>query len=248
MRRYWVEEQFKNDDEFVLTGDVHHHIIKVCRQERGSQFELLLDQQKAYLVEITSVDKKNAICKIISEREIEPLKKPYVNLAVSLPRFQKMDEIVEDAVEMGIFKIWPFTSEFSFVRDLNKISESKQKRWDKIIVSATQQTGRGDLMRLSEACNLSKTLELFNQSGKNKGLFLYEGQGELSLKEALLGLDKDNIDNIWLFIGSEGGFSEREVDIFKENGLLPITTGSQILRVQTACVAMAGILKYQLDL
>lgn len=236
--------------EVEITGDVFHHIFDVCRQAQGSKFEVLGDGKKAHLVEVTSVSKKSATAQILESRDLPVPSKPHIVLALSVPRFPVMEAVVEKAVELGVHRIEPFFSDFSFVRKSQSLPENKIDRWSKIIISATQQSGRGDLMTIAEAQDLEALLSKFNRTGKTRGLFAYEGSSTLSIKKALespKGHLKENLEEFWVFVGSEGGFSHNEVEIFKHHGLESVTLGDQVLRVETACIALLAILKYELD-
>lgn len=250
MRRYWIEKNQIIGDEVQLSGDVFHHIIDVCRQNTGSVFELLTDEQKAYLVELVQVSKKIAIGKIKETRTIDPLPRPHIHLALSLSRFPVMDAVVEKAVEMGVSSIQPFFSEFSFVRSDEKISQNKIDRWDKIIRSATQQCGRGELMKMRPAITFQELKNKINQDADFNGLFAYEGLTTLGIKEKLnkIRSERQKISDFWIIVGSEGGFSHKEVDEMTALGLHPVTLGQQVLRVETACIALVSVLKYDFEL
>lgn len=246
MRRYWVEEKQREGEGFWLEGELYHHVIDVCRQEEGQHFELLCGEGQAYLVQLKSIDKKRAWTEIIEVRQIEPLSRPHIHLAVSLPRFHKMDEIVEKAVELGVKSVWPFVSDCSFVRHLSKVSGAKQERWTRIVRSATQQSGRGDWMEVQEPKTLLDLFAEFNQRTKVLGLFPYEGESQLQLHEALRAPRDFKLEEVWVFVGSEGGYSAQEVQWFRDRGLEPVTLGPQVLRVETACLALVSIIKYEL--
>lgn len=251
MRRYWIEKKDLFQDQVNFTGDVFHHIFDVCRQEVGSKFEVLTEDSKAYFVEVTQVTKKTAAAQILEERTIPPLKEPHVHIALSLSRFPVMDAIMEKAVEMGVSSIQPFFSEFSFLRKGEKLSDNKVERWDKIVKSATQQSGRGDLMKVHSAVTFDKIASLINPSASSVGLFAYEGASTLSIKEYVAKVKSDHpegIKHLWIIVGSEGGFSHQEVDEFQKLGLHPVTLGPQVLRVETACMALVSVLKYDFDL
>ena len=113
---------------------------------------------KAYLVEVTNVQKKSAEARIIEIREIEPLAKPHIHIALSIPRYPVMDSTLERAVEMGVTSILPFVSSYSFIRKEKELPVGKTERWQKIVISATQQSGRGELMKVH---NLTNWTELF---------------------------------------------------------------------------------------
>jgi 16S rRNA (uracil1498-N3)-methyltransferase len=247
MRRYWVDKNSLDGSHFTITGDSLHHIVDVCRQGLGSKFELLTEDSKAYFVEIILLNKKNALAKVLEVRQITPLPNPRIHLALSYPKIQTLEAVLEKSVELGVAEIHPFFSEFSFLRKASSVP-NKAERWNKIIMGATQQTGRGDLMKLHAPVNLDEILGNINQSPSNLGLFSYEGEATLSLKEHLNAQKQTAIQHLWLFVGSEGGFSLSEVDKFKGAGMNPLTLGSQILRVETACMALVSILKYEFDL
>lgn len=250
MRRYWIEKKDLFGDKVHFSNDNFHHIFDVCRQEVGSKFEVLCEDSKAYLVEVLSVGKKSAEARVLEERTIPPLPSPHIHLALAISRFPVMDAVVEKAVEMGVRSIQPLFTDFSFVRTTNALSTNKTERWDKIVRSATQQSGRGDLMLIPPALKLDDFLSNFNQKDSVLGLFAYEGSSTLSIKSYLDQRKKisEAPKDIWIFVGSEGGFSQREVEKFNHLALHPVTLGSQILRVETACMALVSVLKYDFDL
>lgn len=264
MRRYWIEKKDIQGNEVHFTGDVLHHIFDVCRQQVGSKFEVLTEDSKAYFVEVTSVSRKAASAIIHEERQIPSLPTPHIHIALSISRFPVMDAIMEKAVEMGVKSITPFFSEFSFLRKEDKISTNKTDRWDKIVRSATQQSGRGDLMKIHAPIPFEELFTIINQNDQNLGLFAYEGESTHGVKTYLQkvrgnfeknghvsGTDNSpvhNITNIWIIVGSEGGFSFQEVEQFRRHGLEPVTIGKQVLRVETACIALVSALKYEFDL
>ena len=254
MRRYWIEPQNFNGDSVQLTGDLFHHIFDVCRQEEGSKFEVLL-QGKAYLVEVTEVLKKSANARILEERIVPTLPTPHLKLALCVPRFPVLEAVLEKSVEMGVHTVQLLTSDYSFIKSTEKISENKWERWQKIIVSATQQSGRGELMTLVEPQPLKKFIESMDPKERSLCLFGYEGEDVMTLQDYLRPqAAKVNADgktawtDAWVLVGGEGGFSMQEAQSLKERGIQPVTIGDQILRVETACIALISVLKYELGL
>lgn len=256
MRRYWIQKSQIGTDgagQQVVTfkEDQFHHIFEVCRQEVGHHFEVLAEDGKAYLVEVIRRDKKNALARVIEERVIKKQDKPYIHLALSISRYAVMDSIVEKSVEMGVTSILPFCSDFSFIRKPDNLPAGKIERWQKIVISATQQSGRGELMAVYEPCDWQKMLVQINPGPKNWCLFAYEGASVLTMQQYFKikkGEDLETPDNIWIIVGSEGGFSSQEVTEMQKLGLDPVTLGSQVLRVETACMTLVSILKYEFEL
>lgn len=247
LRRFWTDVALQIDSETVIDGDLFHHIRDVCRFETGDRFELLPGDEKAYLVEIIEVGKHKLTAKVVQDRAIEPLKEPHIYLALSVPRYPTVDFIIEKSVELGVHTLALFTSDFSFPCKLSDLSENRLKRWDKINRGAAQQSGRGSLMTLSAPESLEACLLRFKARAGAVGLFPYEGEAVVGWKRAVQDLTPLRPSEIWVFVGSEGGFSRREVELFQQFGLRPMTLGSQILRVETACVALASVIKYEFE-
>lgn len=248
MRRYWVDSEKIENENVLLDGDLFHHIKDVCRLEVGDRFELLPGDQKAYLVELRELTKKNGSAKIIETRNIAPLARPWIHLAISIPKFQTFEAILEKSVELGVQSVHPFTSDFSFIRKIDSSVTKKFDRWNKIIKSATQQSGRGDLMELGSFKTLDEMLKSVNPIANAYGLFSYEGSSHVSIRNGLSEILKNKPQNLWVFVGSEGGFSDAEVAKFERAQLPPVTLGQQVLRVETACVALMSVIKYDCHL
>lgn len=255
MRRYWIEKSQVYNNQVTFKGDQHHHIFDVCRQEVGHHFEVITEESKAYLVEVKSVTKKDAMAGIVEERVIKALPKPHIHIALSVPRYNVMDSTIERATEMGVSSILPFVSQYSFIRKEKELPAGKQERWQKIIVSATQQCGRGELMKIHEVTNWQNMLKTINPGPENWCLFAYEGQSIQPIADEIKSLREQYVspnaalpENIWIIVGSEGGFSKTEAEEMHKLGLHPVTLGSQILRVETACLTLVAVLKYEFGL
>lgn len=246
MRRYRLSLDPTDLDQITLEGDLFHHIVDVCRQDVGSKFELLDSQGNAHLVQVEEVGKRTAQVRRLSSRELPKLPKPHLILALSVPRFPVLESVLEKCVELGVSDVHLFFSSFSFVRGNDKISPSRFERWQKIILSSTQQSGRGDLMSLHPAVPLNDLFKRFNPSLGDWGLLAYEGETPHTLAEVLVPLraHRPAPERLWFFVGAEGGFSSDEAKLFESHGLHAASLGDQVLRVETACITLASILKY----
>lgn len=247
MRRYCIQSQNLSDGIVKFDGELFHHIFDVCRQEKGSKFEVLLNG-KAYLVEATEVHKKQALARIMEERIVAPLPQPYLKLALCVPRFPVLEAVLEKAVEMGVERIQLLTSDYSFIKTNEKISENKWDRWQKIITSSTQQSGRGELMTLVEPKPFKDFVQEIDPKSTSLCLFGYEGDDVMTLKDYLEPQAQKSWLDTWAIVGAEGGFSYQEAQFLKERGIQPVTIGDQILRVETACITLISVLKYELGL
>lgn len=251
MRRYWIEKNQIDNDTVTFKNEQFHHIFDVCRQETGHQFEVITEDSKAYLVEVISVSKKMAQARLLEERLIPEITQPHIHLAISLPRYAVIDSVIERAVEMGVHSIHPFVSDFSQVRKIKDFPEDKYDRWKKIVVSATQQCGRGRLMTIHPLSLMDECLQRINPPDKNWCLFAYEGPTQTAIDQEIKRLKTKHAelpDNLWIIVGSEGGFSEKEVSKINNLGLNPVTLGPQVMRVETACLTLVSVLKYEFGL
>lgn len=248
MRRYWIQNQDLTQAEIEIDGDAFHHIFIVCRQTIGSEFELLGHPEGwALHVKVIAVSKKMARTQVLGQRKMIGLAPPYLILNLSIPKFTVLEQIIEKSVEMGVFKIQLFTSSNSFIRKASDLSSAKMERLNKIIFSATQQSGRSDLMQILPPITFEEAL-LNSQKPNTISLLAYEAEEPLSLKKRIQSLALQNQLNIHCFIGSEGGFTTDEVTRAQDHGLVRISLGHQVLRVETACLALLGALKYELEL
>lgn len=253
MRRYWIEQKKLTETQGEIDGENFHHIIEVCRQNVGSRFELLTENHEAFLVEISEISKKTAQVQIIEKRLVPPLAKPKIRLCLSVPRFPVFENVIEKAVELGVFDIHLFFSEYSFVKTREKVSADKLERWNRIVKSSTQQSGRGDLMKIHPPISFQDLNNLINRNLPSACLFAYEGDGHgqipsTPLSETLEKMSFRELEEIYVIVGSEGGFSTQEANFMLQQGHNPVHFGQQILRVETACVALVSILKYKAGL
>ena len=153
---------------------------------------------------------------------------------------------MEKSVELGVKSITPFVSDFSYIKSKNRVSESKVKRWATIAKSACQQSGRGHALDLKGVLSLPEALSEA-ASPDSLNLFAYEKAQSLSLKSYIATHRLREKENVNIFVGSEGGFSQKESDLFSSFKIQPISLGQQILRVETACVALISSIKYELS-
>lgn len=245
MRRYWVSGISENDSSVKIIGDEFHHVVDVCRQSVGSKFEVITETGWALFVELTQISKKDATAQVLEKRKLPALAKPHIHLAMSIPKIATFEAVIEKAVELGTFKVWPFVSDYSFIKSQKNVFEAKMGRFEKIVQGATQQTGRGERMEIAAPLNLQSVLGEYEKSPQKAGIFAYEGEGGRAIKD-VLPTSSENLENLWIFVGSEGGFSVNEVEIFKKTNLFPVSLGHQVLRVETACVTLLSIIKYHL--
>lgn len=273
MRRYWIDNNLEVGIPYAIAGDLFKHIHVVCRQDVGDEFELLpslvADQnskkkskekqevpldQTAYLykVKVKDIFKHTMVVDVLSRREIPLIPRPHIHLALSLPKIKTFEDVIEKIVELGVYSLTPFHSEFSFFKSKDRI-DAKSNRLRKIVTSACQQSARAEEMVIHQTTTLDKVLEMYSEhqkEGSTQAFAFYEGKAQ-SLNSYWKEMDEKKTEkptDIWVFIGSEGGFSTAEIEKFKNAGIPSLSMGEQVLRVETACVSIISVLKYKYEL
>ena len=242
--RFWIERSSLDQDCFLIEGSLYHHICRVCKIQKGEKFELFCEGAQKYEVFLKEVFKEKAIAQIIKSHPVPSLKKPYLNLALAFPKTSVFESLLECSVQMGVKKIQPLLSEFSFLRKKSDLTLARRKRWERIIQHSLAQTGRTESLEIGEILPLSQL-----QIPKQDRVFIAYESSEKPLKEILL-KEEEPTDQLWFILGSEGGFSLRELEAFqKTNSQAQIfSIGDQILKVQAAGLFGLSALKYYYDL
>ena len=238
MRRFWIDSSCHQGETFTLTGSLFHHVCRVSRIQKGEPFELLCGGCIRYIVKLDSVSRFKAIARIVKSYSAPLLDQPYLHLALSLPRLHKLDFILEKAVELGVKDFHPFISQLSFFKDEKQVPANRANRWKNLTSKASAISGRTQALTLHPVYKLRDI-----QIPKNhRALMAYEGASSKSFQKVLK--KKSSSEEVWLFIGSEGGFSLEEAEEFSKKGGEVFSFGDQILRVETACLMGLSILKY----
>jgi len=242
MRRYRCDLDLNIDAEIEIRSELFKHIIVVCRNQVGQKFELLKDEY-AYLSEVLKVEKKTACLRVLEKRRIPDLPKPYIHLVLANPKVSVLESIVEKSVELGVKSIFLLATENSFFKSVEKI-RLKEKRLEKIISQALQQSNRHESLKLASPMSLSDFLNHFKSLENRRGFILYEKSRVGERFEEKVG----DLEEVFLLVGAEGGFTAAEVESAASEGFERLSLGEQILRVETACVAGVSILKSKLQI
>jgi 16S rRNA (uracil1498-N3)-methyltransferase len=259
MKQFILSKDVDKDDIVRLKGDDYHYLVNVRRLATGEFFPALLPDGKETLVQVLSVERgvltgKCNITETITQSQKNVL--PPIILFQALPKGDKMDLIVRQAAEGGITEIVPFTSEFSVAKKTaGRFAEKGQKflRWERIIKEARQQSGSGTVTALHQPLTKNELFDYWKKIQEKStlnslGLLFHHQKGleQKSLHEYL-----NSMPPIVAFaIGPEGGFSEKEVSLFLENGFKPINIGDTVFRTETAalyCSAAIRILLLEKD-
>ena len=241
MYNFFIEKTALVDGKCLITGKDYNHIKNVLRMKPGEKFLVSCDN-KSNLCKLLQFKNDTCIAEIICEDYQDTNLKAKIILFQGLPKSDKMELIIQKAVELGVDEIIPVQMARCVVSYDAKKVKSKTERFNSIAESAAKQSKRTSIPLVREVVNFDKALEI----AKSLDLFLvpYENaKGMDSTTEALSNIKEDS--TIGIMIGSEGGFEEKEIKKAIEVGGKTVSLGKRILRTETASItAMAMVMLY----
>lgn len=251
MPRFFIAEQQLLDGTATLYGEDAHHIARSLRMAAGETVTLC-DGRAEYECELVSFeDDRKVLARVISERPCETEPPFDVTLYQALPKGDKLDTVIQKAVECGVSAIVPFESEHCVVRVRPDVEERKTERRARIALEAAKQCGRGCLPTVAPTVSFDEMLRL--AADADAVLFCYEGEGTVPLGELIRAKRADGTlsgerPRIAIVVGSEGGFSPKEARRAAEQGFLMTGLGRRILRTETASGFVLSCLVYEFEL
>lgn len=245
MYQFFVEPSRIQGTRVVITGNDVNHIKNVLRMQPGEEIAVSNGEDgKEYRCGIEELYEDEIICtlRFVKEDGVELPSKIY--LFQGLPKADKMELIVQKAVELGIYEIIPVSTKRAVVKLDEKKAKSKIARWQTISEAAAKQSKRRivpqihTVMSFKEAVAYAKDMQI--------KLIPYELADGMEKTREIIGSLKPGED-IAIFIGPEGGFEENEIQTALDNGIEPITLGKRILRTETAGFTILSWIMYQLE-
>lgn len=237
MPHFFVDEEIESK-EYSLCGEDGRHIAKSLRMKEGEKLTLCSPSGTVHNCVIQKAEGDFVEVRILSSEQSEAEPNVKVTLYQALPKGDKMDFIIQKAVEIGVTEIVPVISSRCVSRPDQKSLNKKVVRWQKIAKQAAMQSGRGIVPKVSESVSFKNGVE----NAKGEKVIFYELVGE-SVREIL----SDKPKEISIFIGSEGGFSGDEVELVLKNDGRKATLGKRILRAETAPLVALTVIMYETD-
>lgn len=236
MPRFFID--IKPEKEIILTGENAKHIALSLRMKPDENLTLCDGLGNDYHCRIRTINSTEVVCDV--ENIEETISEPSVRVTLfqGLPKGDKMETIIQKAVEVGVHEIVPVVMTRSISRPDDKSAKKKVQRWQKIADEAAKQSGRGILPRVRDIENFSSVTQGYDNQAQN--IVFYE-KGGISLKEILSLKQK----NIHIYIGPEGGFEKNEVDTLTSLNASVGTLGKRILRTETAGIVAIGNIMYE---
>ena len=244
MHHFFVTPEQVQEDTIKITGSDVNHMKNVLRMKNGEQVQISDGNNRKFLCEIMSMASEEICLRIKEELRADTELPSRIYLFQGLPKSDKMELIVQKAVELGVFAVIPVATRRAVVKLDDKKAGKKIERWNSIAESAAKQSGRSlvpevmQVMSYKEALQYAKDLDVV--------LIPYELAEGMNETKTMI----ENIcpgQSVGIFIGPEGGFEVEEVEYATLQGAKPITLGKRILRTETAGLTTLSILMYHLE-
>ena len=246
MPRFFVDKENINESTVILRGADAHHVARSLRMAVGETITVCDTDANEYECRIDGFeDDREVHLGIISVRPSTTEPRCHITLYQALPKGDKLDTVIQKAVECGVCEVVPFESERCIVRVKEDAEQRKTERRARIAAEAAKQCGRSILPGVSKTVSYTQMIE--RASGASLCLFCYEGEGTQPIGRVLLetvGKDIEKYPSIAVVVGSEGGFSKDEARAAADAGMVLTGLGKRILRTETAplfalsCIAL----------
>lgn len=199
---------------------------------------------REYRCEVAQLLPDEVVCKLrfIKENDVELPAQVY--LFQGLPKADKMELIIQKAVELGAYSVIPVATRRSIVKLDDKKAAAKQNRWQGIAEAAAKQSKRKIIPKIEKVMSFAEALEMAKELEVR--LIPYELAEDMSHTKEIIERIREG-QKIAIFIGPEGGFDETEIALASEVGVEPITLGKRILRTETAGMTVLAWLMYHLE-
>ena len=244
MHHFFVSPSQIEEGTIPVSGTDLNHIKNVLRMKTGEQAEISDGIGRRYLCELLAYEPGCARFKMLESLEEDRELPSRIYLFQGLPKADKMELIIQKAVELGVFEIIPVATKRAVVKLDEKKAEKKIIRWNAIAEGGAKQSGRSRIPKVTDVMSFDRAVE----AAKELDVLLipYEkAEGMEATRQMISGIKRGQ--SVGVFIGPEGGFEEEEVKKASEAGAVPVTLGKRILRTETAGLSVLSILMYHLE-
>ncbi|MCR5278549.1 MAG: 16S rRNA (uracil(1498)-N(3))-methyltransferase [Lachnospiraceae bacterium] len=245
MYHFFTDQNAVYDDHIEITGADFNHITHVLRMKKGEEITIgIIGSTKEYLCRIDAFEADRVLCLILDQQTVSTELPSKITLFQGLPKADKMELIIQKAVELGAAKIVPVAMARSVVKLDDKKAASKVVRWQGISEAAAKQSKRGIIPVVSAPLSFSEAIK---EAGNYDHILVpYEdARGFAHTREVLKSLKSG--ESIAVFIGPEGGFAPTEIEKARESGAEILTLGKRILRTETAGLVALSLIMAELE-
>ena len=243
MPRFFANSDNITSDTIRITGDDAYHIARSLRMAVGDSLTVSDGDGTDYLCTLTRIRDEECECQINEKLASGAEPKIKISLFMAFPKGDKLETVVQKAVELGASEITPFESSRCIKRPKADKVDKQTARLTRIAHEAAKQSGRARLPKVNAPLSYSEMLSAATKS--DLALFCYEDEEAMTIKAALR---EKKCSSISVIVGSEGGFSPEEADKAREGGCVSVTLGPRILRCETAPDYALSAISYETEL
>ena len=245
MQQFFTDPSGIRDGRIYIEGQDVRHMKNVLRMRPGETVKVSNGMGKSYLCSIEGYEEGRAKLKIEQVFRCDVELPSRILLFQGLPKGDKMEMIIQKAVELGAYGVIPFAAKRSVAKLDEKKALKKQVRWQAMAKGAAEQSGRGIIPEVYSPVTYAEALRL---AGELDILLIPYEQEEGRDRTAEVIGNLQPGQSVGVFIGPEGGFEEDEVKQAEKIGAVPVTLGKRILRTETAGLTALSILMYHLEI
>ena len=244
MYKFFIEPDAVHSNHIIVTGDDVNHIKNVLRMQLKEQVYASVGDEREYLCEIAELTDDQVLLNILDMYKSGRELRSKITLFQCLPKGDKMETIIQKAVELGAYQIVPVKSSRVIVKLDEKKTKKKVERWNAIAEAAAKQSKRNVIPEVLVPVSFKKAVTM--ASGMKGAIIPYENAQGIAGARAVVE-ELKACESIGVMIGPEGGFSEEEVAMATDSGVKPITLGNRILRTETAGLCALSILMFAVE-
>ncbi len=239
MHRFIVAPENCREGWVEVTGTEVHHLRNVLRLNRGDQVEVLDGRGNCLTVELTELNSRRALGKILQSRQ-EETAPVTISMGLAILKSKAMETAIRKSVELGVHQIVPLECRNSVPRLNTKEVSGRVAKWNRIAGEAVKQCGRYTLPEVLAP----QTVAAFCKSREEDGLKLFFWENERTTRLNDINTEMGQGSIVFL-VGPEGGFTEEEAGQAKEAGFSPVSLGPRILRAETVPLVALTLLQYR---
>jgi 16S rRNA (uracil1498-N3)-methyltransferase len=234
LTRIYQPGEFTPGEIIPLSEAASQHVGRVLRMEIGDNVTLFNGNNFECLSKIVTINKREVSVVIETRTYLSRESSLTINLAQGISKGDKMDFVIQKAIELGVTNIIPILSERCVVNLSQERMSKKHKQWQDQTISACEQCGRNFIPKIFEPCKITNFLENCNSSNK----FVLSPTAPNSW-HSYTNIEKE----VTILIGPEGGLSSQEVELAEKFNFNPINLGPRILRTETAAITTISIIQ-----
>ena len=234
---FFTDSPGEPGDKILITGEDAVHITKSLRMSVGEVITLCDKNGSEKLCSIERINSEGVLVQVTTKEQCDHEPDIELTLFFALTKGDKPETVIQKCIELGVTEIVPVLTDRCVSRPDAKAAARKLARYQKIALQAAMQSRRGIIPQVRPMISLKEAAK--DLAGYDKAILFYEGGGQPL--RSIIGADDKKLA---VFIGPEGGFEEREVELLTESGAVTATLGKRILRAETAPIAAAAAIMF----